>query len=248
MGKDIYTGRVIVGDTETTGFSSSSDRITELGFMEVIDFQPTGKFFHTYIYSGKEVPPKVTEITGITNEFLIGKPKFEHVAKDMMEFIGDSKMVFHNADFDRGFINAELRRSLMEEYPVERFIDTLDIARSQFAGKKNSLDALCDRFGISLSGRDFHGAIVDTGLLCDVYRELCQEKVDLFTTDEVEETSIDLETFPIAKQRPNPLPSLVTKEESEAHRKFIDAFESKGQRMMWWRILQKRDKDLTKDS
>jgi len=235
-----YANRVIVGDTETTGLFSATDRITEVGFMEVIDFKSTGKFFHSYIYSGKKIPDRVVELTGITNSFLEGKPEFKTIAPLMMNFIGDSKMVFHNADFDMGFINSELRKCLLPEYPNDRFIDTLKIAREKFAGRKNSLDALCSRFGISLSGRELHGAIVDTGLLCGVYKELCLEKPDLFNGDGIEKKSETVSKFIYnAPKRPTPLPSLITDDERNNHNRFINEMESEGNRMLWWRHLDK---------
>jgi len=165
--------REIVFDTETTGFHAlGDDRITEIGCIEVIDWLPTGEQFHTYLDPERDVPEKVTEITGLTTEFLKGKPKFKEQAQAFLDFIGDSTLIAHNARFDEGFINAELERAGFKALPKSRFKDTLAMAHAKFPGSPASLDALCKRFGISLSSRDKHGAIIDSELLAAVYLEL----------------------------------------------------------------------------
>ena len=165
--------REIAFDTETTGFDArGDDRLTEIGCVELIDFMPTGKTYHTYVDPQRELSAKVTEITGLTTEFLKGKPLFEDIAQAFIDFVGDSPMIAHNANFDRGFINAGLERAGFAIYPSNRFIDTLMIARQKFPGASNTLDALCRRFDISLATRETHGALVDAELLAKVYLEL----------------------------------------------------------------------------
>jgi len=165
--------REIVFDTETTGFDArGADRITEIGCVEIIDLIPTGETFHTYLDPLRDIPEKVTEITGLTREFLTGQPLFKDRAQDFLDFVGDSQMVAHNADFDIGFINAELERAGFEPLPKNRFVDTLRIARAKFPGSPASLDALCKRFNISLNSRTTHGALVDSELLAEVYLDL----------------------------------------------------------------------------
>jgi len=165
--------REIVFDTETTGFHhKGDDRITEIGCIEIIDLLPTGEYFHAYLDPEREVPDKVVEITGLTTAFLTGKPKFASEAQRFLDFIGDSPLIAHNARFDMGFINAELERAGFARLPTSRFKDTLAMAHEQFPGSPASLDALCKRFDISLSGRDKHGAIIDSELLAAVYLEL----------------------------------------------------------------------------
>ncbi len=230
--------REIVFDTETTGFDSQgADRITELGCIELIDWLPTGEQFHAYLDPGRDVPPKVVEITGLTTEFLRGKPKFDERADDFLAFIGDSPLIAHNAQFDRGFINAELRRSGRAEIPGDRFIDTLKMANEKFPGSPASLDALCKRFGVSLSSRDKHGAIIDSELLAAVYLELKGGRERSLSLDPVGtvEASVD---FVSPTARPSPLPSLLSDEERAAHAAFI---EQMGGSELWERVQRRMD-------
>ncbi len=213
--------REIAFDTETTGFDAwGDDRLTEIGCVELIDFLPTGKTFHTLVHpEGKEISAKVTQITGHTNESLRDAPRFEEVAEGFREFVGDSQMIAHNANFDMGFINAAMDRHDYRLYPRERFIDTLTIAREKFPGASNTLDALCKRFDISLASRSVHGALVDAELLAKVYLELRGGraiKMDFAT----EEETVKRITSAIRK-RSTPLALLSTKEERKAHDEFV---------------------------
>mgnify|MGYP000262372609 CR=1 FL=1 len=225
--------REIVFDTETTGFDAKgSDRITEIGCVEVIDFMPTGETFHTYLDPQRDVPEKVTEITGLTTEFLRGKPLFADQAQAFLDFVGDSNLVAHNADFDRGFVNAELERAGYDPIPTKRFIDTLRIARSKFPGSPASLDALCKRFNISLTSRSKHGAIVDAELLVEVYLDLNggrMRKLDLGDTDKI----VDTVLVPKAKPRPTPLAPLSTEAEREAHALWMKTLGGDDETMIW---------------
>lgn len=165
--------REIVFDTETTGLSpADGDRITEIGCVEVVDFIPTGREFHVYVNPQRHIPEKVVEITGLTEAFLADKPLFGDVVEGFREFVGEDRLVAHNASFDRGFVNAEMERAGLPIYADERFLDTLELARVMFPGSYNSLDALCKRFAISLDERVTHGALVDARLLAEVYLEL----------------------------------------------------------------------------
>lgn len=224
--------REIVFDTETTGFDArGADRITEIGAIEVIDFMPTGRSFHAYLDPQREVPDKVVEITGLTTEFLRGKPLFKNVARDFLEFIGDSPLIAHNSDFDMGFINAELARADFIQLPRSRFIDTLKMARAQFPGSPATLDALCKRFDISLASRDKHGAIIDSELLALVYLELNGGKERRFGFQNARDVKVDY-VVPVAPQRPQPLPKLSTPTERAAHTDFV---QSLGKEMVWYR-------------
>jgi DNA polymerase III subunit epsilon len=165
--------REIVFDTETTGLKPfKGDRITEIGCVEVIDLLPTGKTFRRYVNPERDVPEEVVKITGLTTEFLVDKPLFAEIVDDFLDFVGDSKMVAHNARFDRDFLNVELTKLDRTPFEDKRFIDTLLIARKKFPGAYNSLDALCKRFSVSLSERAMHGALLDAKLLAEVYLEL----------------------------------------------------------------------------
>lgn len=232
--------REIVFDTETTGFDSQgSDRITEIGCIELIDWLPTGEQFHAYVDPERDVPDKVVQITGLTTAFLRGKPKFSERAQAFLDFVGDSPLVAHNAKFDMGFINAELRRVRMAEIPEHRFIDTLAMANAAFPGSPASLDALCKRFDISLSSRDKHGAIIDSELLARVYLELRggRERTLGF---EPEGQALERKS---AKQahallRPTALPSLLSDAEKEAHAAFVKQM---GGSDIWDRVFRRME-------
>lgn len=212
--------REIAFDTETTGFDArGDDRITEIGCVELIDFLPTGKTWHAHINPQREISARVTEITGLTEEFLKDKPLFKDVADGFCDFVADSPMVAHNADFDRGFINAELERADLDPYPRPRFIDTLVLARQKFPGASNSLDALCKRFDISLASRSTHGALIDAELLAKVYLELKGGRARSFDLQNEEQV---VQTIAASiKSRPTPLARLSTPEERKDHAKFI---------------------------
>lgn len=233
--------REIVFDTETTGFDAKgADRITEIGCLEVIDLLPTGRQFHCYLDPQRDVPDKVVEITGLTTEFLRGKPLFKDKADEFLEFVGDSTLIAHNAQFDMGFVNAELIRSGRDPIPASRFKDTLAMAHAKFPGSPASLDALCKRFGISLSARDKHGAIVDSELLAAVYLELSGGRAMSLGLDAKVDAAGGESGFPAAKQREMPLRTLPTEAEREAHREFMGAF--KTDRIVWDKIWAKREK------
>jgi len=237
--------REIVFDTETTGFDArGEDRITEIGCIEIIDFIPTGEQFHTYLDPLREVPDKVVEITGLTTEFLTGKPLFKDQAQAFLDFIGDSQLVAHNSDFDRGFINAELERAGFDPVPTKRFKDTLKIAREKFPGSPASLDALCKRFDISLSGRDKHGAIVDSELLAAVYLELNGGRMHAMDFTSVQDLGKSVAKPAPVLTRPMPLAPLSTEQERAAHKQFMESLstETKGTEMLWQRYWRKAAK------
>ncbi|WP_203291103.1 DNA polymerase III subunit epsilon [Maricaulis parjimensis] len=225
--------REIVFDTETTGLDpKTGDRITELGCVEVIDFIPTGRTFHTYVNPQREVPEEVVKITGLTTEFLKDKPLFEHVAQEFVDFVGDAVMVAHNAPFDRGFINMELARLGIDIYPDDRFKDTARIARAKFPGSYVSLDALCKRFDISLETRDVHGALIDAKLLAEVYLELSGGRTQVLDLSGkgVETATSGKVSFPARPARPRPLASRLKDEERAAHSAFVDEM---GENALW---------------
>lgn len=226
--------REVILDTETTGLDPlTGDRVTEIGLVEVVDFVPTGEVFHSYFNPQRDVPAEVTKITGLTAEFLADKPLFADVAEGLAAFIGEARIVAHNAGFDRAFLNFELARAGAAEYAAERWFDTLELARSMYPGSYNSLDALCKRFNISLEQRDKHGALLDARLLSEVYLELNGGRV----------RSLDLGAADTGPQRraakaverpprPKPLKPLVTAKEAEAHAVFIATL---GEAAIWKR-------------
>ncbi len=233
--------REIVFDTETTGFDAKgADRITEIGCIEVIDWLPTGEQFHAYLDPQRDVPEKVVEITGLTTEFLRGKPLFKDTAQAFLDFVGDSTLIAHNARFDEGFINAELERAGFQPLPSSRFKDTLKMAHAKFPGSPASLDALCKRFDISLSSRDKHGAIIDSELLAAVYLELNGGRARTLGLDErkaAEHNPYRNTQNKMAKQRPSPLKLEPTEEELAAHKAFIGKM---GDDMIWQKYWKRQ--------
>jgi DNA polymerase-3 subunit epsilon len=164
--------REVCFDTETTGLDpKTGDRIVEVGCVELVNYLPTGREFQIYVNPGRPVSEATVRVTGITNEMLRGKPRFEHpdVVDALMAFFGEDPIVAHNAEFDRGFLNHELELIGRAPLPRERFIDTVHLARLHRPGAPASLDAVCKRFNIALEGRELHGALKDARLLAEAY-------------------------------------------------------------------------------
>lgn len=176
--------REIVLDTETTGLDpDQGHRVIEIGCVELMNCLPTGRVYHTYINPERDVPLEATAISGLKTEFLQDFPVFEKIVDEFLSFIGDDQLVIHNASFDLKFLNAELGRLAYSLIPVHRATDTLQIARTKFPGSPASLDALCRRFQIDLSGRTKHGALLDSELLAQVYLELVGGRQITFSFD-----------------------------------------------------------------
>jgi DNA polymerase III subunit epsilon len=165
--------REIVLDTETTGLDPiNGDRLVEIGCVEVFNHIATGETYHQYVNPQRDMPAGAFAVHGLSEEFLSGFPVFRDVADAFLDFIGDAPLVIHNAAFDMGFINAELRRLKRGEVPMSQSVDTVKMARRKFPGAPASLDALCRRFNIDNSSRTYHGALLDAELLAEVYLEL----------------------------------------------------------------------------
>ena len=217
--------REIVLDTETTGLDpNKGDRVVDIGCVELINHVPTGRTYQTYLDPEREMSDGAAQVSGITTEFLRGKPKFAEVADAFLEFIGDDPLVIHNAAFDLGFINMELKRIDRPPLLAARAIDTVLIARKKFPGAPASLDALCKRFNIDLSDRVKHGALLDAKLTADVYLELIGGRQSSFglgaeaaKTTTVSGKPVQIQT----RQRPYDLPQRMTDEERAAHEAFI---------------------------
>ena len=165
--------REIVWDTETTGIMpGDGHRIVEIGALELHGRVVTGRTFHTYIDPCRVMPKDAEGVHGLSTAFLTGQPIFEAVIDDFLAFIGDAPLVAHNAAFDMEFLNWELRRARLPVIPASRAVCTLELSRKKHPGAKHSLDALCTRYGIDLSARAKHGALIDAELLARVYVEL----------------------------------------------------------------------------
>lgn len=164
--------REIVLDTETTGLEPlTGHRIVEVACLELFNHLPTGKQFQVYVNPDRDMPAEAEAVHGLSAAFLADKPRFAEIVDGLLEFIGDAALVIHNAEFDLGFLNAELAR-LKRPSLAHRIVDTLQIARRKFPGAQASLDALCRRFAIDNSARTRHGALLDAELLAEVYLEL----------------------------------------------------------------------------
>lgn len=225
--------REIVLDTETTGFDpETGDRLVEIGAVELYGHMPTGATYHQYINPERDVPQDAVDVHGLTLDFLRDKPVFSKVAEEFLEFIGDAKLIIHNAAFDMKFLNAELKWLGRPPIPWEQAIDTLDIARRKFPGSPASLDALCRRFNIDNSARTLHGALLDSEILAEVYLELIGgRQPDLVLAEQVsdakEKQAVHVEG---ARSRPAPLPSRLTDLEKEAHAAFVEGM---GDKAIW---------------
>lgn len=165
--------REIILDTETTGLDAGDGhRIVEIGCVELFNMIPTGESFHLYLNPERDMPEEAFRVHGLSTAFLADKPLFAQAAEDLLKFIGEAKIVAHNAEFDLQFLNKELDRLGLPLFVKDRVVDTLALARRKFPGATNSLDALCARFGIDTSRRTKHGALLDAELLAEVYAEL----------------------------------------------------------------------------
>lgn len=225
--------REIAFDTETTGLEwDKDDRIIELGAVELINHVATGKTFQTYINPGRPVSEDTIRITGITDADLADKPGFEDpsIVDAFLEFVGDATLVAHNAKFDRGFLNMELQRCGKAPIPEDRWVDTVMIARKKYPGAPANLDALCRRFDVNADARTFHGALLDSQLLAEVYLELLGGRAHRFDFGG-QNQSKDGARAPAA-QRPAPLESEISADEQKTHTEFIETL---GEDAIWKR-------------
>ena len=221
--------REIVFDTETTGLNPhSGDRLVEIGCVELFNRVETGRTFHSYFNPMRPMPSEAEAVHGLSDRFLSDKPLFGDVCEDLLEFIGDSPLVAHNASFDFGFINHELGQCGRPTVCSSRMIDTLPIARQKFPGAKHSLDALCTRFGVDRSLRVKHGALIDAQLLAQVYVELTGgRQIGLTLVAEIIASESEpagsapsSDTMIVATVRP-PRPHSPSEEELERHAAFL---------------------------
>jgi DNA polymerase-3 subunit epsilon len=214
--------REIVLDTETTGFDpADGHRIVEIGCVELMDHFPTGNSYHCYLNPKRDMPAEAEKVHGLSAAFLADKPLFSAVAAEFLDFLGDAPLVIHNAAFDLRFLNAEFTRINGVLIPAGRAIDTIEMAKAKFPGARYSLDELCKRFAIDLTERSKHGALLDAELLAQVYLELLggrQKRFILAPTDVA--ASVAEEARPV-RTRPEPLPTLLTQAEREAHLAFV---------------------------
>jgi len=214
--------REIVLDTETTGLNPlQGDRIVEIGAVELFNHVATGNVFHAYYNPERDMPDEAAVVHGLTNAFLADKPVFAESVDAFLAFIGDAPLVIHNAPFDMGFLNAELARCGFPVLAFARAVDTLAMARQMFPGAPASLDALCKRFDVDASGREFHGALLDARLLAEVYLELRGgRQPDLAIAAVSETAAVSGEISPRTRRAPRP--HAPTEEELAAHKEFLE--------------------------
>lgn len=214
--------REIVLDTETTGFKpAEGHRIVEIGCVELRNHVPTGETFHRYINPERDMPTEAFQVHGLSEGFLSDKPVFSEVVGEFLDFIGDSRLVIHNAGFDMAFINAELELVGFPAIPMSRSLDTVRMARDKFPGAQASLDALCRRFNIDNSARSKHGALLDAELLAEVYLELMGGRQRGFGLTDMPELQADTTATVERVARP-PRPHEASEEELATHRKFLE--------------------------
>ena len=215
--------REIVLDTETTGTDpAAGDRIIEIGCVELVSGFPTGNTFHQYINPQRSVSQGAFNVHGLSDAFLADKPAFAAVADAFLEFVGDGRLVIHNAGFDIAFLNAELARTGHPPFDLGRAVDTLTLARRKHPGASNSLDALCARYGIDNSRRTKHGALLDAEILAEAYIELLGGKqADLGLTLRPGPNAGAIALAAARAAGPRPAISRLSDPEREAHLAFI---------------------------
>ena len=230
--------REIILDTETTGLDpKKGDRLIEIGCIEIFNRRPTGREYHTFINPARDVPAEAQAVHGITTESLIDKPLFAKVAKEFLEFIGEDQLVIHNATFDIGFLNFELGLIGLGAIAMDRVVDTLALARRRHPAGPNNLDALCKRYGIDLSKRTKHGAVIDCQLLAEVYVELLGERqaaLGLQSKSAPVSTGLRRAGKVAAKTRPEVLPSRLGRDSDAQHRKYIADMGPKAIWLKYW--------------
>lgn len=213
--------REIVLDTETTGLDpTQGHRIVEVGCVELINKIPTGVTFHRYFNPERDMPAEAFAVHGLSCEFLSTHKLFADSCDELIEFLGDAKLIIHNAGFDVMFLNAEFERQKKPPIARERLIDTLALARRRHPGGGNKLDDLCARYGIDNSRRTKHGALLDAELLAEVYGELIGGRQAKLGLAEIAVAKRAVNAA-VSKARPEPLPSLLSEEERAAHKSFV---------------------------
>jgi DNA polymerase-3 subunit epsilon len=222
--------REIIFDTETTGLDpKTGDRLVEIGCIEMVNRVPTGETFHCYFNPDRDMPAAAEAVHGLSISFLSDKPRFHERAADLLEFLGEeTKLVAHNAGFDFGFVNSELEMCGLPPLSRDRMIDTVALARARHPGAKNSLDALCTRYGIDRSHRTRHGALLDAELLAQVYVELTGgRQIGLSLVAEANEIEIAVQVLPV-RERPYraPRPHSASEAELAAHAQFLETVKS----------------------
>jgi len=238
--------RQIVLDTETTGLDpSQGHRIIEIGCVELIDRRLTGKHYHQYLQPDRDIDEGAIEVHGITNEYLQDKPRFSDIAPEYMDFIRDAELIIHNAPFDVGFINNELKLLNGEWQQLQHYctvLDTLVLARKLHPGQKNSLDALCKRYEIDNSQRTLHGALLDAEILADVYLAITGGQTSLLL-DGSQEVAAQ-QAHNVRRKDPERKPLRIIRpssQEMEDHEQYIEMLQQQSEGKNLWKIIEGLD-------
>ncbi|MEX0603866.1 MAG: DNA polymerase III subunit epsilon [Marinobacter sp.] len=233
--------RQIVLDTETTGIDpSQGHRIIEIGCVEVVERQLTGRHYHVYVNPEREIEAEAIAVHGITNDFLTDKPVFRDVAEEFFKFIDGAELVIHNAAFDIGFMDAEFAR-LKNKRVTRSFcgvVDTLALARAKHPGQKNNLDALCKRYGVDNSSRELHGALLDAEILADVYLLMTGGQTAL-SLDAGSDNASGVEAIRRLSAGRRPLRVVrARQDEMDAHTTMLEVIEKASGQVLWRQIEQ----------
>jgi DNA polymerase III subunit epsilon len=232
--------RSIVLDTETTGLNAKlGDRIIELGCVEILNRRPTGNDFHRYVNPERASEEGALKVHGITNEFLRDQPRFREIATEFLDYIRGAELVIHNADFDVEFLNGELKALDLPEIDKHcvRIVDSLALARELHPGKKNSLDALCERYAIDNAHRTLHGALLDARLLAEVYLAMTRGQDSLAIELDAPRAGAAAEAR-LPAERPALVVLAASAEELAEHEKLLAAIEAESKGRCVWRLLE----------
>ena len=235
--------RQIVLDTETTGLEiGQGNRIIEIGAVELVNRKPTGNHYHQYINPERESESGALEIHGLTTEFLSDKPLFDKIGQAFLDYIDGAELIIHNAAFDLGFLNHELKKIDPNFTPIEKtnsVIDTLVMARRKHPGQKNNLDALCRRYQVDNSSRVLHGALLDSEILADVYLRMTGGQVGLALDSNAADSQSEAASKPLPVTLTNPL-RLVTAsaEEQDLHQAYLDKINKQSDGNCLWSHMQ----------
>lgn len=241
----MLTNRQIILDTETTGLSPElGHRIIEIGCIELIERRATGRVFHYYLNPQREVDEQAFKVHGLSNQFLADKPLFSSIANEFIDFIKNSEVIIHNAAFDIGFINAELKKisftKCIQDFCV--IVDTLELARMKHPGQRNNLDALCKRYQVDSSNREFHGALLDAQLLADVYLAMTSGQKKMDFTEVAYHDSVPQNHLSDSLSTTSPI-IFANQNDLMMHQKFLDMIREKNGKVIWDEYFQEMENE-----
>ena len=239
--------RQIILDTETTGLDpAQGHRVIEIGCIELINRRQTGEQFHCYLQPDRAIDEEAQRVHGISNDFLADKPRFADIADQFLRFVQSAELIIHNAPFDVGFLNHELRRCGRGHIVLEQICtvaDTLLMARQRHPGQRNSLDALCKRYNIDNSQRTLHGALLDAEILADVYLTMTRQQDSLFIPEAAATTAArnhKARQTALSRSRPPLIVTRATEEECAAHADYLQMLDNKSGGLCVWKQLESK--------